>query len=92
VSEARVAVDEVIDAVGRKTIATILELSAQELAGARTAGQSQQRCSLARIADHRSYGYANLSRCKVPALKLTPRKNGDESQFWLIPKKPLSSK
>lgn len=40
VSQARIAVDEVISTVGRQTIETILELSAQELAGARTPGKA----------------------------------------------------
>jgi transposase-like protein len=40
ITEARIAVDEVIGAVGRKTIETILTLSAAEVAGARTPGKS----------------------------------------------------
>lgn len=40
VTEARVAVDEVISSVGRKTIETILLLSAEEVAGARTPGKA----------------------------------------------------
>lgn len=40
IREARIAVDEVINSVGRRTIETILELSAQELAGARTPGKA----------------------------------------------------
>lgn len=40
VTQARVAVDEVIDSVGRKTIETILLLSAEQVAGARTPGKA----------------------------------------------------
>ena len=40
VTQARVAVDEVIGSVGRKTIETILLLSAEQVAGARTPGKS----------------------------------------------------
>jgi transposase-like protein len=39
ITEARIAVDEVIGAVGRKTIETILTLSAAEVAGPRTPGK-----------------------------------------------------
>src|ERR1051325_245365 len=39
ITEARIAVDEVIGAIGRKTIETILTLSATEVAGARTPGK-----------------------------------------------------
>jgi transposase-like protein len=39
ITQARVAVDEVISSVGRKTIETILQLSAQEIAGPRTPGK-----------------------------------------------------
>lgn len=39
VTQARVAVDEVISSVGRKTIETILLLSAEQMAGARTPGK-----------------------------------------------------
>jgi len=39
ITQARVAVDEVIHAVGRQTIETILTLSAQEVAGPRTPGK-----------------------------------------------------
>jgi len=39
VTQARVAVDEVISSVGRKTIETILLLSAEQVAGARTPGK-----------------------------------------------------
>ena len=40
ITQARVAVDEVIGAIGRQTIETILTLSAQEVAGARTPGKA----------------------------------------------------
>lgn len=40
ITQARVAVDEVISTVGRQTIETILTLSAQEIAGARTPGKN----------------------------------------------------
>src|SRR3954468_6325842 len=39
ITQARIAVDEVIGAVGRKTIETVLILSAEEVAGARTPGK-----------------------------------------------------
>ena len=41
ISEARLAVDDVIHELGRKTIETILELSAQEVAGARAPGKAR---------------------------------------------------
>ena len=40
VTEARIAVDDVIGEVGRKLIETILDVSAQEVAGARTPGKA----------------------------------------------------
>jgi hypothetical protein len=40
ISEARLAVDDVIHELGRKTIETILDLSAQEVAGARAPGKA----------------------------------------------------
>ena len=40
ISEARIAVDEVISSIGRKTIETILRLSAEEVAGAQTPGKA----------------------------------------------------
>jgi putative transposase len=40
ITQARVAVDEVIGNIGRQTIETILTLSAQEVAGARTPGKA----------------------------------------------------
>ena len=40
ITQARVAVDEVISTVGRQTIETILTLSAQEVAGKRTPGKA----------------------------------------------------
>ena len=40
VTQARVAVDEVIDRIGRQTIETILRLSAEQVAGPRTPGKS----------------------------------------------------
>ncbi len=40
ITQARIAVDEVIGAVGRKTIETVLMLSAAEVAGARTPGKT----------------------------------------------------
>ena len=40
ITEARVAVDEVISTVGRQTIETLLTLSAQEVAGERTPGKA----------------------------------------------------
>jgi putative transposase len=39
ITEARLAVDELIDSVGRKTVETILVLSAEQIAGARTPGK-----------------------------------------------------
>jgi putative transposase len=39
ITQARVAVDEVISSVGRKTLETILQLSAEEIAGPRTPGK-----------------------------------------------------
>jgi putative transposase len=39
ITQARVAIDEVISSVGRKTIETILQLSAEEIAGPRTPGK-----------------------------------------------------
>ena len=40
ITQARVAVDEVINSVGRNTIETILRLSAEQVAGARTPGKN----------------------------------------------------
>ena len=40
ITEARIAVDRVIDEVGRKTIETILTLSAEQVAGPRTPGKA----------------------------------------------------
>jgi len=40
ITEARIAVDEVIGSVGRKTIETILMLSAEQIAGAQTPGKA----------------------------------------------------
>ncbi|MGA8025980.1 MAG: hypothetical protein WB992_02465 [Bryobacteraceae bacterium] len=40
ISQAQMAVDEVIDSVGRQTIETILSLSAEQVAGPRTPGKS----------------------------------------------------
>jgi hypothetical protein len=40
ITQARIAVDEVIGVIGRKTIETVLMLSATEVAGARTPGKS----------------------------------------------------
>jgi hypothetical protein len=40
ITQARVAVDEIIGNIGRQTIETILTLSAQEVAGARTPGKA----------------------------------------------------
>lgn len=40
ITDARIAVDEVIGSIGRKTIETILMLSAEEVAGARTPGKA----------------------------------------------------
>ena len=40
VTQARIAVDEVIDRIGRQTIETILALSAEQVAGPRTPGKS----------------------------------------------------
>ncbi len=39
ITQARVAVDEVIQSIGRQTIETILTLSAQEVAGVRAPGK-----------------------------------------------------
>ena len=41
IAEARVAVDDVIHELGRKTIEMILDLSAQEVAGARAPGKAR---------------------------------------------------
>lgn len=49
VTQARVAVDEVIHTIGRQTIETILTLSAQEVAGAHS-GQVERGGTMARIA------------------------------------------
>ena len=38
ITQARVAVDEVIHTIGRQTIETVLSLSAEEIAGPRTPG------------------------------------------------------
>lgn len=40
ITQARLAVDEVIDSIGRQTIETILNLSAEQIAGSRTPGKS----------------------------------------------------
>jgi putative transposase len=40
ITQARLAVDEVIDNIGRQTIETILNLSAEQVAGARTPGKN----------------------------------------------------
>jgi transposase-like protein len=40
ITEARIAVDEVINNIGRQTIETILNLSAEQVAGARTPGKN----------------------------------------------------
>ena len=40
ITQARMAVDEVIDSIGRQTIETILSLSAEQVAGPRTPGKS----------------------------------------------------
>jgi putative transposase len=40
ITQARLAVDEVIDSIGRQTIETILSLSAEQIAGPRTPGKS----------------------------------------------------
>ena len=40
ITQARIAVDEVIDNIGRQTIETILNLSAKQVAGARTPGKN----------------------------------------------------
>jgi putative transposase len=40
ITQARLAVDEVIDSIGRQTIETILKLSAEQIAGPRTPGKS----------------------------------------------------
>ena len=40
ITQARIAVDEVIGSIGRKTIETILMLSAEEVAGTRTPGKA----------------------------------------------------
>src|SRR4051794_41899565 len=39
ITQARLAVDEVIDSIGRQTIETILNLSAEEVAGPRPPGK-----------------------------------------------------
>jgi putative transposase len=40
ITQARLAADEVIDSIGRQTIETILNLSAEQIAGPRTPGKS----------------------------------------------------
>jgi transposase-like protein len=40
ITQARIAVDEVIDSIGRQTIETILSLSAEQVAGPRTPGKN----------------------------------------------------
>jgi putative transposase len=40
ITQARIAVDGVIDSIGRQTIETILSLSAEQVAGPRTPGKS----------------------------------------------------
>jgi hypothetical protein len=40
ITQARVAVDEVIDRIGRQTIETILNLSAEQIAGVRAPGKN----------------------------------------------------
>ena len=51
ITQARVAVDEVISSIGRKTIETILTLSAEQVAGRADAGQDQRGHPLARFAE-----------------------------------------
>ena len=51
VSQARVAVDEVISSIGRKTIETILTLSAEHVAGEQTPGKDQWGYPLARFSE-----------------------------------------
>jgi putative transposase len=43
IEQSRLAVDELIDVAGRATIETVLQLSAEQLAGARTPGQRRQQ-------------------------------------------------
>ena len=43
IEQSRLAVDEVIDVAGRATIETVLQLSAEQLAGPRTPGQRRQQ-------------------------------------------------
>jgi putative transposase len=43
IEQSRLAVDELIDVAGRATIETVLQLSAEQLAGPRTPGQRRQR-------------------------------------------------
>ena len=51
ITQARIAVDEVIGSIGRKTIETILMLSAEEVSfGTRTPRQGQRGYRLARLA------------------------------------------
>ena len=51
VTQARLAIDEVIDRIGRQTIETILTLSVEQVAGSRTPGKEQRRHPLARLAE-----------------------------------------
>ena len=43
IEQSRLAVDELIDVAGRATIETVLQLSAEQLAGRRTPGQRRQQ-------------------------------------------------
>ncbi|MGH9560256.1 MAG: IS256 family transposase [Terracidiphilus sp.] len=75
ITEARIAVDEVINNVGRKTIETILALSAQAIAGTRTPGKASGE-----IRWHGSQnGQVSLAdrQIKVKRPRLRHKKNGE---------------
>ena len=67
ITQARMAVDEVIDSIGRQTIETILSLSAEQVAGPRT--QEQWRHSLAWIAKRRVSLADRQIKVKRPRLR-----------------------
>jgi putative transposase len=77
VTQARVAVDEVIDRIGRQTIETILNLSAEQIAGPRTPGKSSGD-----VRWHGSQaGRVSLAdrRIKVKRPRLRHKQNGEVS-------------
>jgi putative transposase len=77
ITQARVAVDEVIDHIGRRTIEKILNLSAEQVAGARTPGKSSGE-----IRWHGSQnGRVSLAdrQIKVKRLRLRHKQDGEVS-------------